>query len=65
VKLRNHKKEKVEVVVVEKLWKSTDWEIIKSNFDFHKKDANTIEFTIPVSPDGETILTYTVRYKRF
>ncbi len=64
IKLRNHKKEKVEVVVVEKLWSYSEWEIVKSNYDYHKKDANTIEFTLPVKSDGETILTYTVRYKR-
>lgn len=63
IKLRNHKKKKVEVVVIEKL-RGGEWEIIKTSHDYHKKDVSTIEFKIPVKPDGETVLTYSVRYKR-
>ncbi|MFQ6002537.1 MAG: hypothetical protein ACE5KJ_02195, partial [Candidatus Zixiibacteriota bacterium] len=64
IKLRNHKEEPVEVVVVEHLHPYTNWEIIESNFKYEKKDANTIEFKIFLEKDEEKILNYTVRYIR-
>ncbi len=64
IKLRNHKDEAVEVVVVEHLHPYTEWEIIESNFEYVKKDANTIEFKISLQKDEEKILNYTVRYVR-
>jgi hypothetical protein len=64
IKLRNHKEEAVEVVVVEHLYYYTTWEIIESNFKYEKKDANTIEFKIPLQKDEEKIINYTVRYIR-
>ncbi|MCP4632037.1 MAG: DUF4139 domain-containing protein [candidate division Zixibacteria bacterium] len=61
IKLRNHKKENVEVVVIEKIW-GRDWEIKESNYKYHKKDSNTIEFKVPVKANGgETVITYTAR----
>ncbi len=62
IKLRNHKKEAVRISVVEHL--GSDWEIIRKSHDFQQKDANTLEFAVDVPKDGETILTYTVRYNR-
>ncbi len=62
VKVRNHKKEAVEVVVVEHLYRGVNWEIQKNSQGFEKKDAQTIEFKVTVPPDGETVVTYTARY---
>ncbi len=64
IKMRNHKEEKIEVTVVEHLYFYTDWKITEANFDYVKKDAQTIEFKLPVEKDGETVLNYTVRYVR-
>jgi hypothetical protein len=64
IKLRNHKEEAVEVVVVEHLYSYTEWEIRESTFPYEKKDANTIEFKIPLAKDQEVVLNYTVRYYR-
>ncbi|MGB2698360.1 MAG: DUF4139 domain-containing protein [Candidatus Zixiibacteriota bacterium] len=64
IKLRNHKKEAIEVTVVEHLLYYAEWEIIRSNFEYNKKDAQTIEYKIPVQPDEEKVITYTVRYVR-
>jgi hypothetical protein len=64
ITLRNHKKERVEIVVVERLSYRAGWEILKSSHKYTKKDAHTIEFTVPVEKDGETVITYTVRYDR-
>jgi hypothetical protein len=64
IKLRNHKEEAVEVVVVEHLYPYTTWEITESNFKYEKKDVSTIEFKIPLAKDEEKIINYTVRYVR-
>lgn len=62
IKLRNHKEEAVEVIVVEHL-SQTDWTIIHSSHDYTRKDMTTVEFKIAVPNDGETSLDYTVRYR--
>lgn len=62
IKLRNRKAEPIEVHVVEHLYRWTNWEILEKSDDFKKKDAQTIEFVVPVKPDEEKSVTYRVRY---
>ena len=62
IKVRNHKKEDIEVRVVEHLYRWTDWEIVQKSMGFEKKDAQTIEFLTKIPKDGESVITYTVRY---
>lgn len=62
IKIRNHKKEAVEVRVVEHLYRWSNWQILQSNQDYAKLDANTIEFRVKVAPDQEGTVNYTVRY---
>jgi hypothetical protein len=62
IKLRNRKKEAVEIRVVEHLYRWSNWEITAKSADFRKIDAQTIEFRVPVQPDEEKIVTYTVHY---
>jgi hypothetical protein len=62
IKLHNRKKEPVEIRVVEHLYRWSNWEITKNSDDFTKKDAQTIEFRVPVKPDEERTVTYTVHY---
>ena len=62
IKVRNHKKEPVEVRVVEHLYRSLNWEITSKSDDFKKKDSQTIEFPATIPPDGEKVITYTARY---
>ncbi len=64
IKLRNHKEEAVEVVVVEHLYTYIQWEIRETTSDYEKKDASTIEFKVSLSSDQEVVLNYTVRYYR-
>jgi len=64
ITLRNHKEQKVEVVVIEHLSYGGEWEIISSNYDYVKKDAFTIEFKISLEKDSEKKLNYTVQYVR-
>src|SRR5882724_2285697 len=63
IKLRNRKKDApVEIRVVEHLYRWNNWEIIAKSDDFKKTDAQTIEFRVPVKPDEEKTVTYTVHY---
>jgi hypothetical protein len=63
IKLRNRKKDTpVEIRVVEHLYRWSNWEITKKSDDFVKKDSQTIEFRIPVKPDEERTVSYTVHY---
>ena len=63
IKLRNRKKtDAVEIRVVEHLYRWSNWDITAKSDDFVKKDSQTIEFRIPVKPDEEKTVTYTVHY---
>jgi hypothetical protein len=63
IKLRNRKKDApVEFRVVEHLYRWSSWEITAKSDDFKKTDAQTIEFRVPVKPDEEKTVTYTVHY---
>jgi len=62
IKLRNRKKEAVEFRVVEHLYRWNNWEITAKSDEFKKTDAQTIEFRVPVKPDEERAVTYTVHY---
>lgn len=62
IKLRNRKAEPISVRVVEHLYRWTNWRIVQQSDEFAKKDAQTIEFTIPLKPDEQRSVTYRVRY---
>jgi hypothetical protein len=62
IKLRNHKKEPVEIRVVEHLSRYDNWKISENSADYTKLDSHTIEFRVPVKPDEEVVLTFRVRY---
>jgi hypothetical protein len=62
IKVRNHKKEQVQVKVVEHLYRWINWEITAKSDDYQKKDSQTVEFPVQVEPDKEKTLTYSVHY---
>jgi len=62
IKLRNHKKTPVEIRVVEHLYRWTNWEITAKSNDYTKTNAQEIVCNIPLKPDEEKIITYTVHY---
>jgi hypothetical protein len=62
IKLRNHKKEPVEIRVVEHLFRWTNWDITEKSDPFTKTNAQMIEFRIPVKADEEKTIHYTVHY---
>jgi hypothetical protein len=59
IRVRNHKKEAVPVVVVEHAW--GDWYVTASTPEFRKRDAYTLEFPVTVPANGEAVVTYTLR----
>ncbi len=62
IKLRNHKKEPVEVRVVEHLYRWNTWEIQLNSGPYTKTDSQTIEFRVPLQPGEEKTTTYAVHY---
>jgi hypothetical protein len=62
IKVRNRKKEAVEIRAVEHLYRWNNWDITQKSDDFKKTDAQTIEFRVKVNPDEEKTITYTVHY---
>jgi hypothetical protein len=62
VKLRNHKKEAVTILVKEPLFRWHAWEVTAASEKFTKHDARTIHFNVDVPPGKEKVITYTVKY---
>ncbi len=62
IKLRNHKKEPVQVQVIEHLYRGDNWTITAKSIDYVKKDSHTAEFTATIPPDGEQTVSYSVHY---
>lgn len=62
IKLRNQKKDKVQVLVKENLYRAANWEIITADHKYDRKNANTIHFKVDIEPEEEKIVKYKVRY---
>jgi hypothetical protein len=62
IRVRNHKKEPVNVRVVEHMYRWTNWKLIEQSQPSRKSDAQTTEFPITIAPDGEELVKYTVHY---
>lgn len=62
VKLRNHKKQPVEVQIKENVYRWSSWKVLTKTHNFVKEDARTIYFPVKVPSDGETVVRYRVRY---
>jgi hypothetical protein len=62
IKVRNHKKEPVEVRIVEHLYRGKNWTVAVNSDKYVKKGSQTIEFPVTVQPDGEKVITYTAHY---
>ena len=62
IKVRNRKKEPVEIRVVEHANRGGNWTLTAQSQPHEKKDATTLEFRVPLKPDQEKVVTYTIRY---
>ena len=62
IKLRNHRKDPVEVRIWEHPCRWRQWEITVQSLPFKKVDQKTFEFVVSVSPNEEKKISYTIRY---
>lgn len=62
INVRNHKKERAEVRVVEHLYRGVTWDIPTGSLPWVKTDSQTIEFRVTLDPDEEKVVTYTTHY---
>ncbi|UCF68310.1 MAG: DUF4139 domain-containing protein [Acidobacteriota bacterium] len=63
IKLRNHKSEPVEVLVVERLYRWSNWKLTEKTHDYEQIDARVIHFSLHVEPNEEQTIRYTVEYR--
>lgn len=63
VMIRNYKEKPAEVRVIETLYRTSEWEIVTSQPQYEKTDANTIAFRITAPAQGQAKVTYRVRYR--
>jgi hypothetical protein len=62
VKVRNHKKEPVDVLVRETLFRWTKNDVVESTHRYVREDARTVHFPVTIAADGEAVVRYRVRY---
>ncbi len=62
IKIKNHKDEGIEVVVVESVPGWREWRIRRSNIEFNKVSAYKVEFVVGAQSNDENTLTYTIEY---
>ncbi|MHC4443235.1 MAG: DUF4139 domain-containing protein [Planctomycetota bacterium] len=62
ITVRNHKKEAVEVRIVEHLYRWVNWNITQKSDPYIKTESQTVEFRVKIPADGEKKVTYTVHY---
>jgi len=60
ITVKNHKSQKVDIVVVEHVY--GDWDVITTSDTYTEKDSRTIEYGISVPADGTKTISYTVEY---
>jgi len=62
IRLRNHKREAVEVTVLESLYRAANWTIEDASHAHEKERSDRVRFTVNVPADGETVIRYTAHY---
>jgi hypothetical protein len=62
IRLRNRKKEAVEVRVAERMYRWLNWKLVEQSDEFVKTAAQDGEFRITLQPGEERVVTYRVRY---
>ena len=62
IKIRNHKKETVEVEVYEHPWRWNQWDLVSSTVAGEKIDQNTLRFILKIPADKERTVVYKLRY---
>ncbi|MFM7396424.1 MAG: DUF4139 domain-containing protein [Gammaproteobacteria bacterium] len=60
--IRNRKDEPAEVTIVESLFRTGRWKIVRQSQESTKLDARQIQFVAKLPKDGEAVVRYRVRY---
>ncbi len=61
IMLRNHKKEDVQVEIIEPV--PGDWEMLRSSHSYEKVEAHTLQYAVDVPKDKEVKVNYRVRIR--
>jgi len=61
VQIRNHKKEEVQVTIIEPV--PGDWEVVKSSHPYEKIEAHTLKYVVTVPKDDKVTVNYRVRMR--
>ena len=51
-----------EVLVAERMYRWVNWTFEQKSHEYEKKDAQLVHFPVTVPANGETVITYTVKY---
>ncbi len=62
IRLRNRKKEPVEIRVTERMYRWFNWSLLENSEPYVKTDDRNIEFRVTLASDEEKVVTYRVRY---
>lgn len=62
IRLRNHKDEAADVVVLENLYRAANWKIENANRSFEQVDSRQIRFRVNIASEEEAIIRYTAHY---
>ncbi len=60
VRLRNHTTEPVTIDVVEPVYTGGEVTVVKHSGPYTRRDARTLVFPVPVKPNAEAVLTFTI-----
>jgi hypothetical protein len=62
IRLRNHKDDAVDVVVLENLYRASNWRIENASHEHGKENSNRISFDVTIPSEGEVVVSYTAHY---
>jgi hypothetical protein len=62
IRLRNHKDQAVDVVVLENLYRAANWEIQNASEKYQKETSSRIRFDVKIPSEGEQVIVYTAHY---
>jgi hypothetical protein len=63
IEVKNHKAEPVTIMVIEKMYRGSDWKIVQNSQNYQKLDSRTIRFDVSLKPDETKTVEYRVRYQ--
>jgi hypothetical protein len=62
IRLRNHKSEAIDMIVLENLYRWSNWQIENPSVPFEKENSNRIRFKVRIPAEGEVVIRYTAHY---